>query len=247
MKSTDTNRREFINRTGSSLLVAAAGSGLGLSAMKAQGAQGPATQTKQTQGATTPPEALRMLQKGNARFVQGKMLERDLMEQVRATASGQFPIAAILGCIDSRTISEFIFDQGIGDIFNARVAGNFVDDEILGSLEFACAGAGAKLIVVLGHTECGAVKGACDDVIMGNLTQTLSNIKAAVAAVSGFDPDRDSKNGRFVQAVADKHVELTVKRIEGRSPILRGMIDQGKIGLVGAMYNVHNGSVTFSS
>ena len=138
-----------------------------------------------------------------------------------------------------------IFDQGIGDIFSARVAGNFVNDDILGSLEFACAAAGAKLIVVLGHTECGAVKGACDDVVLGNLTQTLSNIKPAVAAVSGYEPERSSKNNKFVQAVTDKNVALTVARIRERSPILRDMLNKGQIGLVGAMYDVHNGKVTF--
>ena len=128
-----------------------------------------------------------MLKEGNSRFVQGKMHQRHLMQQVKATGAGQFPFAAIVGCIDSRASNELIFDQGIGDIFSARIAGNFVNDDILGSLEFACAAAGAKLILVLGHTECGAVKGACDDVVLGNLTQTLSNIKPAVAAVSGYD------------------------------------------------------------
>lgn len=186
-----------------------------------------------------------MLKDGNARFVQGKMLERDFMEQVKATGDGQFPIAAIVGCIDSRASNELIFDQGIGDIFSARVAGNFINDDMLGSLEFACAAAGAKLIVVVGHTECGAVKGACDDVVLGNLTQTLANIKPAVAAVSGHESDRSSGNAAFVQAVADKNVVLTLERIRERSPILRGMADKGDIGLAGAMYDVHTGQVTF--
>jgi carbonic anhydrase len=186
-----------------------------------------------------------MLKDGNARFVQGEMLKRNLMQQVKATGGGQFPFAAIVGCIDSRVPNELIFDQGVGDIFSARIAGNFVNDDILGSLEFACAAAGAKLILVLGHTECGAVKGACDDVILGNLTQTLANIKPAVAAVSGYESDRSSKNAKFVQAVADKNVGLTVERIRKRSPILQGMVDKGQIGLAGAMYDVHNGKVTF--
>jgi carbonic anhydrase len=186
-----------------------------------------------------------MLKDGNARFLQGNMLQRDWMKQVKATASGQFPFAAIVGCVDSRVPNELVFDQGIGDIFSARIAGNFVNDDLLGSLEFACAAAGAKLIVVLGHTECGAVKGACDDVVLGNLTLTLSNIKQAVKAVPGYDSNRNSKNKQFVQAVADKHVELTVERIRQRSPLLWGMIDSGKIGLVGAMYDVHSGKVTF--
>jgi carbonic anhydrase len=173
------------------------------------------------------------------------MMQRNLIQQVAATGSGQFPYAAIVGCIDSRVATELVFDQGIGDIFSARIAGNFVNDDILGSLEFACAAAGAKLILVLGHTECGAVKGACDDVILGNLTQTLVNIKPAVAAVSGYESDRSSKNAQFVQAVAEKNVVLTVERIRRRSPILRGMVDNGQIGLNGAMYDVHTGKVTF--
>jgi carbonic anhydrase len=138
-----------------------------------------------------------------------------------------------------------IFDQGIGDIFSARIAGNFVNDDMLGSLEFACKVAGAKLILVLGHTECGAIKGACDDVVMGNLTQTLANIKPAVTAVSGFRSDRTSSNRAFVQAVTDKNVALTVQRIRQRSPILLDMVNKGDIGLVGAIYDVHIGKVTF--
>lgn len=141
--------------------------------------------------------------------------------------------------------TELVFDQGIGDTFSARVAGNIVDDEILGSLEFACAVAGSKLIIILGHTECGAVKGACDDVVLGNLTQLLANIKPAVAAVSGFEPDRSSKNKAFVDAVANKHVTLTVERILQRSSVLRHMVNLGEIMVVGAMYDVHTGKVTF--
>ena len=245
MKTTDTNRRNFIKMAGGSLIAAAAGSSFALTTMQAQAAQSAVTQTKQTQSATTPQKALQMLKEGNARFVQGNMLKRDLMQQVKATGSGQFPFAAIVGCMDSRASNELIFDQGIGDIFSARIAGNFVDDEILGSLEFACAAAGTKLILVLGHTECGAVKGACDDVVLANLTMTLANLKTAVKAVPGYDSDRTSKNGKFVQAVADKNVVLTVDRIRERSPILRGMVDKGQIGLAGAMYDVHNGKVTF--
>ncbi len=245
MKTIDTNRRNFIKMAGGSLIAAAAGSSFALTTMQAHAAQSAVTQTKQTQSATTPQKALQMLKEGNARFVQGNLLKRDLLQQVKATGSGQFPFAAIVGCMDSRASNELIFDQGIGDIFSARIAGNFVDDEILGSLEFACAAAGAKLILILGHSECGAVKGACDDVVLGSLTQTLSNIKSAVAAVPGFESDRSSKNDKFVQAVADKNVVLTVERIRRRSPILYGMINSGQIGLVGAMYDVHTGKVTF--
>ena len=241
----DIDRRNFLKKAGGSLLAATAGSSLALTAMRAHAAQTAVTQTQQTQSAVTPQKALQMLKDGNARFVQGKMVQRNLMQQVKATGSGQFPFAAIVGCIDSRASNELIFDQGIGDIFSARIAGNFVNDDILGSLEFACAAAGAKLILVLGHTECGAVKGACDDVVLGNLTQTLANIKPAVAAVPGFDSDRSSKNGKFVQAVTDKNVVLTVARIRERSPILRGMADKGQIGIKGARYDVHTGKVTF--
>ena len=221
------------------------GTSIALPALRAHAASSAVTQTKQTQSAITPQKALQMLKDGNSRLLQGKMLQRDLMQQVKETGPGQFPFAAIVGCIDSRASNELIFDQGIGDIFSARIAGNFVNDDILGSLEFACAAAGAKLILVLGHTECGAVKGACDDVVLGNLTQTLSNIKPAVAAVPGFESDRSSKNDKFVQAVTDKNVLLTVERIRERSPILRGMADKGQIGLAGAMYDVHSGKVTF--
>jgi carbonic anhydrase len=234
-----------LKKTGGSLLAATVGSSLALTALQAHAAGSAVTQTQQTQSSITPQKALQMLEDGNSRFVQGKMLQRNLMQQVKATGSGQFPFAAIVGCIDSRASNELIFDQGIGDIFSARIAGNFVNDDILGSLEFACAAAGAKLILVLGHTECGAVKGACDDVVLGNLTQTLANIKPAVADVSDYDSDRSSKNASFVQAVTDRNVELTVERIRKRSPILGGMVDKGQIGLAGAMYNVHNGKVTF--
>lgn len=245
MKTFDTERRDFMKKAGSGLLATAAGSTIALSALQAHAAQSAVTQTKKTQAAITPQKALQMLKEGNSRFVQGKMLKRNLMKQVKATAGGQFPFATIVGCIDSRASNELIFDQGIGDIFSARVAGNFVNDDILGSLEFASAAAGSRLIVVLGHTECGAVKGACDDVVLGNLTQTLANIKPAVSAVSGHDSDRTSKNNKFVQAVTDKNVVLTVERIRERSPILLDMVKKGQIGLVGAMYDVHTGKVTF--
>ncbi len=227
------------------MIATGAVSSIALSARSAYAAQTTVTQTKETQAATTPEKALQILKDGNARFVQGKMLERDYMQQVKATGPGQFPFAAIVGCIDSRASNELIFDQGIGDIFSVRVAGNFINDDMLGSLEFACAAAGAKLIAVVGHTECGAVKGACDDIVLGNLTQTLANIKPAVAAVPGYSADRSSGNAAFVQAVADKNVVLTLNRIRERSPILRGMADKGDIGLAGAMYDVHTGQVTF--
>lgn len=240
MNTIDNQRRRFLTRAGSAMVAAGAASSLGLSAQSVLAAV-----SKEAQAATTPAQALQMLKDGNARFVAEKMLNRNLMKQVKATAKGQFPIAAIVGCIDSRASNELIFDQGIGDIFSARVAGNFINDDMLGSLEFACKVAGAKLIVVVGHTECGAIKGACDDVVLGNLTQTLANLKPAVAAVPGFKSDRSSSNAKFVQAVTSKNVQLTVERIRLRSPILKGMVDSGAIALAGAMYDVHTGKVTF--
>jgi carbonic anhydrase len=245
MKLIDTDRRNFMWTAGGSVIAAAAGSSIAFSAIRAHAAASAVTQTKETQAAMTPQMALQMLKEGNTRFVQGNMLKRDLMQQVKATAGGQFPFAVFVSCIDSRESMQLIFDQGIGDIFNARVAGNFVNDDILGSLEFTCAAAGARLIVVMGHTECGAIQGACDDIVLGNLTQTLANIKPAVAAVSGYDSNRTSGNKAFVKAVTDKNVVLTVERIRERSPILRDMVDKGQIGLVGAIYDVHTGKVTF--
>lgn len=239
-------RRAFLRGAGTSVFAASAATGLGMSAGLAQAAQQEAvTQTKETQSAMTPAQALQMLKDGNARFVQGKPLQRDHLQQVKDTGPGQFPFAAIVGCIDSRESAHLTFDQGIGDVFSARVAGNFVNDDMLGSLEFACAVAGAKLVLVVGHTECGAVKGACDDVVLGNLTQTLANIKPAVAAVEGHENDRSSGNADFVQAVAERHVDLTLDRIRERSAILRGLAESGDIMLAGSMYDVHTGQVTF--
>ena len=233
---------------GGSLAAIGAASGLGLSAGPAfSDDQRRVTQTRETQAAKTPAQAMQRLKEGNARFVEGKLLKSNYREQMKATGDGQFPFAAIVGCIDSRASNELIFDQGIGDIFSTRVAGNFIDDEVLGGLEFACAISGALQILVIGHTECGAIKGACDDVIFGNLTQTLSYIKPAVAAVTGFDADRTSSNAKFVQAVADKNVVLGIERIRQRSPALKALIDEGKLGLTGAMYDVHSGRVAFMS
>ena len=203
-------------------------------------------QTYESQSEMTPDEALGLLKAGNARFVASRSLERDLTEQVEATASGQFPFAAVVTCIDSRTSGELIFDQGIGDIFSARIAGNYVNDDILGSLEFACALSGAMALVVVGHTNCGAIRGAADDVIYGNLTETLANLKPAVAAVQEFDADRTAANPAFVQAVAEKNVELTLQRILDRSPILESLIDAGDLILAGAMYDIHTGEVVFT-
>ena len=203
--------------------------------------------TLETQSAISPNKAIELLKEGNARFVKNKEVSRDLLAQVSDTSTGQYPFATILSCIDSRVSSEIIFDQGIGDIFSARVAGNFVNEDILGSMEFACKLAGTKVVVVLGHTACGAVKGACDDAKLGNLTALLSKIKPAVNAVkSPSDPSlRNSKNIDFVNEVAAKNVHLTIDNIRTQSPVLKELEDSNAIKIVGAMYDINNGVVTF--
>ncbi|TDQ32937.1 carbonic anhydrase family protein [Zeaxanthinibacter enoshimensis] len=205
------------------------------------------TLTKEEQASITPEKAITILQEGNKRFVQNKKANRDLLEQVTQTSSGQYPFATILGCIDSRVPQEVVFDQGIGDIFSARVAGNIANEDILGSMEFACKLAGTKAIVVLGHTSCGAVKGACDDAKLGNLTTLLSKIRPAVEAVSepGNPAERNSGNLEFVDNVAEKNVELTIQNIRQNSPVLKEMEDKGEIVIKGAMYNIDSGEVTF--
>ena len=204
------------------------------------------TQTSDSQSAMKIAQALQMMKDGNDRFVSGKAVSRDLHAQVRQTANGQYPFAAVVSCIDSRIPTEIVFDQGIGDIFNARIAGNFVNEDILGSLEFACKLAGSKLIVVMGHTSCGAVKGACDHAQLGNLTQMLDKIMPAVQSVSTLpDEERSSKNLNFVNKVAEKNVELTIAEIQAKSPVLNEMYRNGEIDIVGAMYDVQSGSVTF--
>ena len=203
------------------------------------------TQTAASQAKMTPEKAVKMLKEGNKRFVKEDMINRDLLAQVDQTSTGQYPFAAVVSCIDSRIPTEIVFDQGVGDIFNARIAGNFVNDDILGSLEFACKVAGSKTIVVMGHTECGAVKGACDNVKLGNLTGMLDNIQPAIDAVTDIKENRNSGNKEFVQKVADMNVELTIEKIKNDSPVLKEMYDNGEISIVGAMYDVHSGEVTF--
>ncbi len=203
------------------------------------------TQTAESQAAITPEMALDILKEGNSRFVENRRLARNLNEQTSQTGSGQFPFAAVLGCIDSRVPAELVFDQGIGDIFNVRIAGNFVNSDILGSLEFACKVAGSKAIVVLGHTKCGAVKGACDNVQLGNLTVMLDKLKPALDAVTDEQNDRSSGNATFVQNVADMNVKLAINAIKQQSPVLREMHDNGEIAIVGGMYNVETGRVTY--
>ena len=202
-------------------------------------------QTKESQVAMTPEQALGRLRDGNARFVAGKPIARDLPAEVRATSAGQYPYAVVLSCLDSRQSTELVFDQGIGDVFNARLAGNVLDDDILGSLEFACKAAGAKLIVVVGHSNCGAVKGAIDNVEMDHLTGLLARIKPAIASVPDDGQPRTSKNDQFVQKVADANVHQVMKEIRERSPILNGMIEKHQIALVGGMYDLKTGEVKF--
>ena len=204
-------------------------------------------QTKETQAALNPSGAITLLKEGNQRFVENKEVDRNLLEQVSQTTSGQYPFATILSCIDSRVSAELVFDQGVGDIFSARVAGNIVNEDILGSMEFACKLAGTKVIVVLGHTSCGAVKGACDNAKMGNLTALLSKIQPAVNAVSEpkDEASRNSKNIDFVNTVAIKNVHMTMDNIRIESPVLKEMEDNGEIAIVGAMYDIANGKVHF--
>ncbi len=204
--------------------------------------------TKETQAAITPDIALQLLKEGNQRFIENKQINRDLLEQIADTKSGQFPFATILHCIDSRVSAELIFDQGVGDIFSIRIAGNFVNEDILGSMEFASKLAGTKLILVLGHTSCGAVKGACDDAKMGNLTKLISKLKPAVAAVSepADESLRNSSNIDFVNTVAQQNVQLTINQIRKESEVLNEMEQEGAIKIVGGMYDVSNGSVTYT-
>ena len=200
---------------------------------------------KACQDAVTPDMIMKRFQSGNARFVSGKPVNQNAMKKVKATAAGQYPLASVVSCIDSRAPAEMVFDQGIGDLFNARVAGNIVNEDILGSLEFAHKAAGAKLLVVMGHTSCGAIKGACDDVKLGNLTGLLGKIKPAATAVTADIKDRSSKNYAFVEMVAENNVKMTVETIREKSPILREMEQKGEIKIVGAMYDVKTGKVTW--
>ena len=205
------------------------------------------TQTKESQNLMTPESSLATLIEGNNRFQQNYRADRDLLQQVKSTSNGQFPFATILSCIDSRVSSELIFDQGIGDLFSIRIAGNFANTDILGSMEFACKLAGTKLLVVLGHTACGAVKGACDDAKLGNLTSMLGKLKPAVeATIKPTDISvRNSSNTEFVNEVSTKNVELTIDYILENSPVLREMHRDGSIKVIGAMYDITTGKVTF--
>lgn len=203
--------------------------------------------THETQQSITPLRAIEILKEGNQRFINNLKANRNLLQQANETREGQWPFAVILSCIDSRTSAELIFDQGLGDIFSIRIAGNIVNTDIIGSIEFACKVAGSKLIVVLGHTKCGAIKGACDHVEMGNLTELLSKIQPALyqEKQTSKSEDRTSKNSEFVENVATLNVHRSVKTIVDRSYILEQMIEKGEIAIIGAKHNIETGIVEF--
>lgn len=203
------------------------------------------TLTKEMQAAIPPGLALELLKEGNKRFVNNLKVNRNLLQQANETSDGQHPFAVILSCIDSRTSAELIFDQGLGDVFSIRIAGNIINEDILGSMEFGCKVAGAKIIVVLGHTKCGAVKGACDHVEMGNLTALLTKIRPAVDDEISVIQNRSSGNAEFVEKVASINVKRTVQAIMERSTILKEMIEAGQIGMVGGTHDITTGEVTF--
>jgi len=207
------------------------------------------TLTKKERDNLSPSDVLRRLMLGNSRFKgMEKRMSKDYGKQIEETASGQFPCAVVLGCIDSRVSAEIIFDQGIGDIFSIRVAGNVLNDDVIGSMEFACKVAGTKLLVVLGHTRCGAVKGACDDAQLGKLTGLLEKIKPAVEAIREQDADYGkSDNPEFLEAVAKQNVAHVIEAILEESEVLKKMARKGQIEIIGAMYYVESGSVEFET
>jgi len=205
------------------------------------------TQNKVSQSEMTPDKAIDFLKEGNRRFVNNKLTSRDHLEQVNKTATGQFPFATILGCIDSRVPAEQVFDVGIGDIFNVRIAGNFVNEDILGSMEFATKLAGTKVVVVLGHTMCGAIKGACDDAQLGNLTGMLAKLMPAVKAVPDSYGKASSSNTEYVLKAGEINVHQTVENIRNNSPLIAGMEENGELKIVGAMYDIATGKVEFYS
>jgi carbonic anhydrase len=216
-------------------------SGLAQTSPDTAGKNAPAVQTSESQAAITPASALEKLKKGNARFAEMNMKSRDWLAKVSATAGGQYPFAVILACMDSRAPIEIIFDQGIGDLFGIRIAGNIVNDDVLGSMEYATKVVGSKLVVVLGHTSCGAVKGSIDDAKLGNLTGLLAKIRPAVSA-SG---PGSAKDDVYVNKVARANVSQAMKEIREKSPTIKAQLDAGTVSLVGAIYDVSTGNVMF--
>ncbi len=201
--------------------------------------------TKATQDELTPQRAIDILKKGNERFVNNIKAHRNLLEQVNETSSGQFPFAAILSCIDSRTSAELIFDQGLGDVFSIRIAGNILNDDIIGSMEFACKYAGSKLIVVLGHTKCGAIEGACNNIQLGHITTLLDKVKPAIEQENVTIENRTGQNKSFVENVATINVHLNVKKIKEQSNLLASMEASQEIKIIGGLYDVDTGLVNF--
>ena len=232
-------RRRFLATTLGAWAIAPVSSAFG-----ADGHYRSGSLTKEQRDRMTPGEVLDALRQGNERFRAGKMVSRDYRDQQKSSAAGQFPSAVVLGCIDSRAPAEIIFDAGIGDTFNARIAGNVVNDDLLGSLEFACSVAGAKVLLLFGHTACGAIKGAIDDVEMGNLTGLLARVKPAITATT-FDGAKSSKNAAYVDAVARTNVMLGLDNIRRRSPILGDLEKKKSIQIVGGMYDLVTGIVEF--
>ena len=203
------------------------------------------THSKETQNSLTPETALEILKEGNHRFVNNLKANRNLLQQVNETAAGQFPFATILSCIDSRVSAELVFDQGLGDIFSIRIAGNILNEEILGSMEFGTKVVGTKVIVVLGHTKCGAIVGACNHVELGHLTTLLNKIKPAIEQEKTTAEQRDGSNVTFVKNVTENNVNLTIERIRKESPVIKELEDQGAIKIVGGLYDVETGHVNF--
>lgn len=203
------------------------------------------THSKETQSSLTPQTALQILKEGNQRFVNNLKVSRNLLQQVNETSSGQFPFATILSCIDSRTSAELIFDQGLGDIFSIRIAGNILNEDILGSMEFATKVAGSKVVVVLGHTKCGAIIGACNHVEMGNLTTLLNKVQPAIYNEKETKESRNGNNTKFVNNVTELNVHLTIERVRRESPIIADLESQGQLTIVGGLYDVETGEVKF--
>lgn len=201
--------------------------------------------TKETRDSLTPEHALEILKEGNERFVNNIKAHRNLLQQVNETSAGQFPFATILSCIDSRTSAELIFDQGLGDIFSIRIAGNILNEDILGSMEFACKLAGSKLIVILGHSKCGAIEGACNNVVLGNVTALLNKIKPAIHLETETKTERNGNNRTFVRNVTEKNVLITVKKIKELSIILKDMEKSGQIKIIGGLHDIETGHVIF--